>query len=101
MVAVAAGLRLIFRCIVTAISLAIIYAVFEVLRHGEANPTARALLLGDGVLALALAAAAWSRHVVATYVQVCAIPILAALYLFELWQRDPLDEMLHIEQQWR
>jgi hypothetical protein len=101
MVSLAAGLRLIYRCIVTAISLAIIYAVFEVLRHGEANPTARALLVGVGALAFALATAAWSRHVVATYVQVCAIPILAALYLFELWQPDPLDEMLHIEQQWR
>ena len=97
----AAGLRLIYRCIVTATSLAIIYAVFEVLRQGEPNPTARAVLVGVGVLAFAWAAAAWSRHVVATYVQVCVIPILAALYLFELRQRDPLDEMLHIEQQWR
>jgi hypothetical protein len=101
MVAAAAGLRLIYRCIVTAISLAIIYAVFEVLRQGEPNPTARAVLVGVGALAFTLAAAAWSRHVVATYVQVCAIPILAALYLFELRQRDPLDEMLHTEQFWR
>jgi hypothetical protein len=97
----AAGLRLIYRCIVTATSLAIIYAVFEVLRQGEPNPTARAVLVGVGVLAFAWTAAAWSRHVFATYVQVCVIPILAALYLFELRQRDPLDEMLHIEQQWR
>src|SRR5262245_20082037 len=101
MVAVAADLRLIYRCIVTAISLAMIYAVFEVLRQGEPNPAARALLVGVGVLAFALAAAAWSRHVIATYVQVCVIPILAALYLFELRQRDPLDEMLHTEQFWR
>ena len=101
MAAIAAGLRLIYRCIVTAISLAMIYAVFEVIRQGEPNPTARALLVGVGVLAFALAAAAWSRHFVATYVQVCAIPILAALYLFELRHRDPIDEMLHVEQFWR
>jgi hypothetical protein len=101
MVAVGAGLRLIYRCIVTAISLAIIYAVFEVFRQGEPNPTARAVLVGVGALAFALAAAAWSRHIVSTYVQVCVIPILAALYLFELRQRDPLDEMLHTEQFWR
>ena len=99
MAAVATGLRLIYRCIVTAISLAIIYAVFEVLRQGEPNPTARALLVGVGVLAFALAAAAWSRHIVATYVQVCAIPLLAALYLFELRHRDPIDE--YVEQHWR
>jgi hypothetical protein len=99
--AVATGLQLIYRCIVTAISLAIIYAVFEVLRQGEPNPTARALLIGVGVLALALAAAVWSRHAVAMYVQVCVIPFLAALYLFEIRQRDPIDEMLHIEQFWR
>jgi hypothetical protein len=101
MAAIPAGLRLIYRCIVTAISLAMIYAVFEVLRQGEPSPTARALLVGVGVLAFALAAAAWSRHIVATYVQICAIPILAALYLFELGHRDPLDEMLHIEEHWR
>jgi hypothetical protein len=101
MAAIAAGLRLIYRCIVTAISLAIIYAVFEVLRQGKPNPTAWALLIGVGVLALALAAAVWSRHAVAMYVQVCAIPILAALYLFEVRQRDPIDEMLHVEQHWR
>jgi hypothetical protein len=101
MAAIATGLQLIYRCIVTAISLAIIYAVFDVLRQGEPNPTARALLVGVGALAFALAAAAWSRHVVATYVQICVIPILAALYLFELQQRDPIDEMLHTEQFWR
>src|SRR6266481_1531124 len=101
MATVTAGLRLIYRCIVTAISLAIIYAVFEALRQGEANPTARALLVGVGVLAFALAAAAWSRHVVAIYVQVCVIPLLAAVYLFELRHRDPIDEMLHVEQFWR
>src|SRR5437899_12682516 len=100
MAAIAAGLRLIYRCIVTAISLAVIYAVFEVLRQGEPNPTARALLVGVGALAFALAAAAWSRHVVATYVQICVIPILAALYFFELRQRDPIDEMLHTDQFW-
>ena len=61
-----AGLRLIYRCIATAISLAIIYAVFEALRQGEQNLTARALLVGVGALAFALAAAAWSRHIVAT-----------------------------------
>jgi hypothetical protein len=101
MAAVATGLRLIYRCIVTAISLAIIYAAYEVLRQGEPNPTAQALLVGVGVLAFAWAAAAWSRHVVAIYVQVCAIAILAALYLFELRQRDPLDEMVHYEQHWQ
>src|SRR5216683_547759 len=101
MAAIAAGLRLIYRCIVTAISLAIIYAVFEFLRHGEPNPTARALLIGVGVLAFALVAAVWSRHAVAMYVQVCAIPFLAALYLFELRQRDPIDEKQHVEQHWR
>src|SRR5262249_36683123 len=73
MVAVAAGLRLIYRCIVTTISLAIIYAVFEAVRRGEPNPIAVAVLVSVGVLAFALAAAAWSRHVVATYVQVCVI----------------------------
>src|SRR6266446_9229464 len=92
MAAVATGLQLIYRCIVTAVSLAIIYAVFEVLRQGEPNPTARAVLVGVGALAFALAAAAWSRHFVATYVQVCAIPILAALYSFALRHRDPIDE---------
>ena len=96
MAAIAAGLRLIYRCIVTAISLAIIYAALEVLGQGEPNPTARALLIGVGVLALALAAAVWSRHAVAMYVQVCAIPLLAALYLFELRQRVPIDE--YVEQ---
>jgi hypothetical protein len=101
MAAVATGLRVIYRCIVTAISLAMIYAVFEVLRQGEPNPTAQALLVGVGVLAFALAAAAWSRHVVGTYVQICAIAILAALYFFELRQQDPIDEMLHIEEHWR
>src|SRR6266481_5861521 len=101
MATVTAGLRLIYRCIVTAISLAIIYAALEVLGQGEPNPSARALLIGVGVLALSLAAAVWSRHAVAMYVQVCAISFLAALYLFELRQRDPLDEMLHIEQFWR
>jgi hypothetical protein len=101
MAAIAKGLRLIYRCIGTAISLTIIYAIFEVLRQGEPNPTARALLVGVGVLAFALAAAVWSRHTVALYVQVCVIPFLAALYLFELRQRDPIDEMQHIEQLWR
>jgi hypothetical protein len=101
MAAIATGLRLIYRCIVTAISLAIIYAIFEILRQGEPNPTARALLVGVGVLAFALVAAVWSRHAVAMYVQVCVIPFLAALYLFELQHRDPIDEMLHIEQFWR
>src|SRR5260370_30775254 len=100
MAAVAARLRLIYQCIVTAISLAIMYAVLEVLRQGEPIPTAL-LLVGVGALAFALAAAAWSRHAVAMYVQVCAIPVLAALYLFEFRQRDPLDEMLHTEQFWR
>src|SRR6266481_4901370 len=99
MATVTAGLRLIYRYIVTAISLAIIYAIFEVLRQGEPNPTARALLVGVGVLAFASAAAAWSRHAVAMYVQVCAIPLLAALYLFELRQRGPVDE--YFEQHWR
>src|SRR5258708_29236289 len=99
MAAIPTGLRLIYRCIVTTISLAIIYAVFEVLRQGEPNPTARALLVGVGVLAFALATAAWARHAVAMYVQVCAIPILAALYLFELRHRDPIDE--YAEQHWR
>ena len=61
-----AGLRLIYRCIVTAVSLAMIYAVFEVLRQGGQSPTAVALLVGVGALAFALAAAAWSRHIVAT-----------------------------------
>ena len=41
------------------------------------------------------------KRPLATYVQVCVIPILAALYLFELGHRDPIDEMLHIEQFWR
>jgi hypothetical protein len=99
MAAIATGLRLIYRCLVTVISLAIIYAALEVLGRGEPNPTARALLIGVGVLALALAAAVWSRHAVAMYVQVCAIPLLAALYLFELRQRGPIDE--YFEQHWR
>jgi hypothetical protein len=99
MAVIAPGLRLIYRCIVTAISLAIIYAIFEILRQGEPNPTARALLVGVGVLAFALAAAAWSRHTVALYVQVCVIPFLAALYLFELRQRGPMEE--YAEQHWR
>jgi hypothetical protein len=96
-----AGLRLIYRCIITAISLAMIYAVFVVLRQGESNRVAQCLLLAVGLLAFAVAAAAWARHFVAVYVQLCAIPILAALYVFELGQRDPLDEMLHTEQFWR
>jgi hypothetical protein len=101
MATVVAGLRLIYRCIVTAISLAIIYAVFKVLRQGGQSPAVLALLVGVGALAIALAAAAWSRHTVAMYVQVCVIPVLAALYLFEFRQQDPLDEMLHTEQFWR
>src|SRR5258708_13028222 len=96
MAAIASGLRLIYRCLVTVISLAIIYAALEVLRQGEPNPTARALLIGVGVLALALAAAVWSRHAVAIYVQVCAIPLLAPLYLFELRQQGPIAE--YVEQ---
>jgi hypothetical protein len=100
MTAFSAGLRYVYRCLVTVLSLGIIYSVFEVFRQGEPNPTAQALMISVGALAFAWAAAAWSRHFAATYVQVCIIPILAALYLFELRQRDPLDEMLHIEQQW-
>src|ERR1700730_12016240 len=96
-----AGLRLIYRCIITAISLAMIYAVFVVLRPAESNRGPQCLLLAVGLLAFAVAAAAWARHFVAVYVQLCAIPILAALYVFELGQRDPLDEMLHTEQFWR
>src|SRR6266540_6997766 len=100
--ATTAGLRLIYRCIVSAIALMVIYAVFDALsQDGEPNPAARALLVGVAVLAFASAAASWSRHVVATYVQVLVIPALAALYLFELGHPDPLDEMLHIEQFWR
>jgi hypothetical protein len=95
-----AGVRLTYRCIITAISLAMMYSVFVVLQ-GEPNPVAQSLLLTVGLLAFAVAAAAWSRHFVAFYVQLCAIPILAALYLFELQHRNPLDEMLHTEQHWR
>ena len=94
------GLRLTYRCIITAISLAMMYSVFVALQR-EPNPVAQALLLTVGLLAFAAAAAAWSRGFAALYVQLCAIPILAALYLFELGHRDPIDEMLHIEQQWR
>jgi hypothetical protein len=101
MAIVTAGLRLIYRCIVTAISLAIIYAICEALRQGEQNLTARALLVGVGALAIGWTAAAWSRDVAAAYVQVCAIPILAALYLFEVQHGDPIDDMLHTEQFWR
>jgi hypothetical protein len=95
-----AGLRLIYRCIITGISLAMMYSVFMAVQ-GETNPVAQTLLVGVGALACALSVAVWSRHRLATYVQLCVIPALAALYLFELVQRDPLDEMLHIEQQWR
>src|SRR3984893_8490666 len=95
------GVRLTYRCVVTAISLAMIYAVFVVLRQGEPNRVAQGVLLAIGLLPFAVAAAAWARHFVAVYVQLCAIPVLAALYMFELGQRDPLDEMLHTEQFWR
>src|SRR5262245_32500483 len=96
MAAFPAGLRYVYRCLVTALSLGIIYSVFEVFRQGQPNPTAQALMIGVGALAFALAAAAWSRHVVATYVQVCIIPFLAALYLFVLRQREPVAELVHI-----
>jgi hypothetical protein len=61
-----AGVRLTYRCIITAISLAMMYSVFVVLQ-GVPNPVAQALLLTVGLLAFAVAAAAWSRHFVAFY----------------------------------
>jgi hypothetical protein len=93
-------LRYIYRCAVMAAALVILYAVVDVLRQGEPNPSAWALLAVVGVLAVAAAVAAWSRHGVAVSVQTVAIPFLAALYLFEARQRDPIDEMLHVGQFW-
>jgi hypothetical protein len=97
---VTAGLRTAYSCIITAVSLLIVYAVYEAL-HGEPHPAGRVLLLIDGALAIALAVAVWSRHVVGVYVQVTTIPLLAAFYLFESRQADPIDQKLHLEQFWR
>jgi hypothetical protein len=94
------ALRYLYRCTVTAAALVILYAVYGVLRQGEPNPTAWALLVAVGALAVAAAVAAWSRHSAAVSVQLVAIPFLAALYLFEGRQKDSLDEMLHVSQFW-
>jgi hypothetical protein len=98
--AVLAALRYVYRCAVTAAALVILYAVYDVLRQGEPNSSARALLLVVGALAVAAAISVWSRHSVAVTVQLVAIPFLAALYLFEARQTDPIDEMLHVSQFW-
>src|SRR5215211_677689 len=98
--AVLAALRYVYRCAVTAAALVILYAVYDVLRQGEPNSSAWALLLLIGALAVAAAISVWSRHSVAISVQLVAIPFLAALYLFEARQRDPIDEMLHVGQFW-
>jgi hypothetical protein len=98
--AILIALRYAYRCAVTAAALVILYAVIDVLRQGEPNPTAWALLVVVGILAAATAVAVWSRHSVAVSVQVVAIPFLAALYLFEARQPDPADEKLHINQHW-
>jgi hypothetical protein len=92
--------RTAYGCIITAVSLLIIYAVYEAL-HGEPHPDGRVLLMINGALAIALAVAVWSRHIAAVYVQVTIIPLLAAFYLFESRQTDPIDQMLHVEQFWR
>jgi len=94
-------LRYIYRCAVTLIALVILYAVVDVLRRGgEPNATAWAFLAVVGALATAAAISVWSRHSVAVTVQLVAIPCLAALYLFEARQKDPVDETLHVSQFW-
>ncbi|MFL4980957.1 MAG: hypothetical protein ACJ8FV_21005 [Xanthobacteraceae bacterium] len=98
--AILAALRYVYRCAVTVAALVILYAVVDVLRQGEPNPSAWALLAVVGALAVAAAVAAWSRHSVAVSVQTVAIPFLAAVYVFEVRQRDPIDEMLHVSQFW-
>jgi hypothetical protein len=95
------GLLYLYRCAVTAVALAVLYGVYEALGRGEPNPTAWALLAGVSMLAALAATAAWSRRGLAVSVQLVVIPALAALYLFEARQRDPIDEMLHVEQMWR
>src|SRR5262245_21507702 len=90
-----------YRCVMTAIALLIVYAVSDAMLSGERNPTARVLLMVVGTSALSLAIAVWSRHIVSTYVQICAIPILVAVCFFELRQQDPIDQMLHVEEFWR
>jgi hypothetical protein len=92
-------LRALYRFLVGAAALLIVYAVYEALRHGEPNPVAQALLVAVGALALASAAAVWSRHSIAVWVQVVAIPALATLYIFEMRQPNEL-EMLHLNQFW-
>jgi hypothetical protein len=94
------ALRYVYRCTVTAAALVIFYAVYDVLRQGEPNPTAWALLVVVGALAVAAGVAVWSRHGIAISVQLVAIPFLATLYLFEARQKDPVDEMLHVSQFW-
>jgi hypothetical protein len=74
MAAFPAELQYVYRCLVTVLSLGIIYSVFGVFRQGEPNPTAQALLIGVGALAFALAIAVWLRHFAAVYVQLCALP---------------------------
>jgi hypothetical protein len=89
-----------YRCVLAAAALLIVYAVYDVLRRGESNPTAWAVLAAVGLLAVGAAVAAWSRRSIAASVQVVAIPAVAALYLFEAGQKDPIDEMLHVDQFW-
>ena len=94
------ALRYAYRCAVTVAALVILYVVADVLRQGEPNPTAWVLLVIVGALAIAAAIAVWSQHNVAISVQVVAIPFLAALYLFEAGQTDPIDERRYVSQHW-
>ena len=91
-------LRATYRGLVATAALLIVSAIVLALRQGEPNPTLGALLVVVGALAVAAAVAAWSRRPVAVSVQLVALPLLAAVYLFEWNQVDALDEMLHVNE---
>jgi hypothetical protein len=93
-------LSYLYRCAVTIAALAILYAVTDVLRQGEPHASGRILLVVVGALAVAAGIAVWSRHSIAVSVQLVAIPFLAALYVFEARQKDPVEEVLHLNEFW-
>jgi hypothetical protein len=91
--------RTIYCCAVTAISLLIAYAMWRAIQQGASADPTRTLLIAAGILAVIVAAAVWSRHIVAFYIQAIVISTFIALYFFESRQQDPLDAS--IEQMWK
>ena len=88
------------RLLLAAVALPCLIVVLLALR-GETDPIGRALLAIVAALFAAVAIAVWFRHTPAIYVQIIALPMLAAVYLFELRRTDPVDRMLHVEELWR